>query len=293
MAIQQGVLEDFRIERIEHVFTRKDAILYALGVGLGGDPLDPVDLAFLFEQDLKVLPSFGGVLGYPGFWIKDHPDLGIEWRLVLNGEQGIVLHKPLPPSGHVVASLRVVDVVDKGAGKDCLVYTVRDVRDAGSGESLCEVANTVVCRGQGGFGGSATARTPVPKVTAPERAADLEVDFRTLPQAGLIYRLSGDLNPLHIDPAVARQAGFERPILHGAATWGIAATVLMKALCSGDPDRFRSYSARFTSPVFPGDLVRTEIWGTGEGSAVFRCSVPERGKRVLDAGSFTYGGDRS
>lgn len=288
MSIALDRLQAVRLHR-DHAFTRKDVMLYALGLGLGADD---ADLPFVYEDGLQVLPTFGGVLGYPGFWPKEDPTLGIDWRKVLNGEQSIRLHKPLPAEGTVTGDMRVADVVDKGEGKDCVIYTVRDVRDAG-GELLCEVLNTVIVRGHGGFGGPAAR--PAPPQTQPQRsqhaadhAADHVVDFSILPQAALIYRLSGDYNPLHADPAVGRQAGFPRAILHGAATWGIAGHLLLRKLCGGNAARVRSFGARFTSPVFPGETLRTEIWEAGPGRAAFRCSVPARDKVVLDAGEFNF-----
>lgn len=270
----------------DHTFTEKDAILYALGLGLG---TEESDLPFVYENGLQVLPTFGGVLGYPGFWIKDDSALGIDWRKVLNGEQAIRLHRPLPQNGKVVGDMRVVDVVDKGEGKDCLIYTVRSIRDH-LGELLCEVLNTVVLRGHGGFGGptvrsSDHSSAPLKR---PDSRADIVVNFQILRQAALIYRLSGDYNPLHADPAIALQAGFARPILHGAATWGIAGYVMLRKLCGGNPALVRSYGARFTSPVFPGESLQTEIWLLEPGRAFFRCSVPAREKIVLDAGEFTF-----
>lgn len=271
--------------RKEHAFTKKDVMLYALGLGLGADE---ADLPFVYEDGLQVLPTFGAVMGYPGFWVKDDPALGIDWRKVLNGEQAIRLHKLLPAEGSVTGEMRVTDVVDKGEGKDCLLYTVREVRDAG-GELLCEVLNTIVVRGHGGFGGPAAhSSAPAAQAQRPDRAADHLVDFPILEQAALIYRLSGDYNPLHADPAIARGAGFPRAILHGAATWGIAGHVLLRALCGGNAALMRSFGARFTSPVFPGETLRTEIWATEPGRAVFRCSVPARDKNVLDAGEFSF-----
>lgn len=283
MAVALDKLLAFRAST-PHAFTRKDVMLYALGLGLGAQD---ADLPFVYEQDLKVLPTFGGVLGYPGFWIKDHPKLGADWRKVLNGEQALRLHKPLPAEGAVVGEMRVADVVDKGEGKDCMVYTVREVRDH-AGELLCEVLNTVVLRGHGGFGGPVARAGAAALAKPPEHAADQVVDFDILPQAALIYRLSGDYNPLHADPEVARGVGFPRAILHGAATWGIAGHVVLRALCGGAAERVRGFGARFTSPVFPGETLRTEIWALEPGRAAFRCSVPAREKNVLDAGEFTY-----
>ena len=270
----------------DHVFAEKDVILYALGLGLGSDNSD---LHLVYEKGLQVLPTFGSVLGYPGFWMKDDLALGIDWRKVLNGEQAIHLHKPLPTQGKVVGDMRVVDVIDKGEGKDCLIYTVRTVRDH-LGELLCEVLNTVVLRGHGGFGGPTVRSNDEfsARFKRPDRAADFVVDFPILRQAALIYRLSGDYNTLHADPAIALQAGFSRPILHGAATWGIAGYVMLRKLCGGAPALLRSFGARFTSPVFPGDSLQTEIWTLEPGRAFFRCTVPARDKVVLDAGEFTF-----
>jgi acyl dehydratase len=271
--------------RNEHAFTKKDVMLYALGLGLGANE---ADLPFVYEDGLQVLPTFGAVMGYPGFWLKDDLTLGIDWRKVLNGEQAIRLHKPLPAEGSVTGEMCVTDVVDKGEGKDCLLYTVREVRDAG-GELLCEVLNTIVVRGHGGFGAPPTRSSEPPaQAQRPERAADHLVDFPILEQAALIYRLSGDYNPLHVDPEIARGAGFPCAILHGAATWGIAGHVLLRALCGGNAALMRSFGARFTSPVFPGETLRTEIWKVEPGRAVFRCSVPARDKNVLDAGEFSF-----
>ncbi len=286
MAVAYELLRDFSIPVIAHRYVEKDVMLYALGLGLGGDPLNEDQLGFVYEKDLKVLPTFGGVLGYPGFWPKAHPELGITWQRLLNGEQGIEIHRPFPPSGEVVGSMTIERIVDKGVGKGMLIYTRRDVRDQASGDLLCTVSNTMFCRADGGFGGPTA---PGPAAAAiPDRASDQTIDWPTLPQAALIYRLSGDFNPLHAEPAVARQGGFDRPILHGAATWGIAGCALLQALCGGDPARFRSYQARFTSPVYPGETLRVEVWLGAPGHASFRVAVPARGVTVLDNGVFSY-----
>jgi acyl dehydratase len=287
MAIDYDRLVNWRFADVEHEFTKKDAILYALGVGLGHDPTDLQQLRFVYEEGLEALPSFGGVLGYPGFWAKD-PVFGIDWKRVLNGEQGIVLHRPLPVEGKVVGRLKIDAIVDKGADKGALIYTSRDVVDAASGAPLCTVTNTLFCRGNGGFGGpSGPVKAPSP---VPERAPDLVCDLPTVPQAALIYRLSGDYNPLHADPAVARAGGFPRPILHGAASWAIAGHALLKTLCDYDPARFRRLDVRFSAPVFPGETIRVEIWKTGPGKAAFRARVVERDVVALNNGAFEYGG---
>jgi len=288
-AADLALIRSFHQERIEHTYTRKDAILYALGVGLGADPTDAIDLAYLYEEGLRVLPGFGGVLAYPGMWIKDQPQLGMDWKTVLNGEQGITLHRPIPPEGEVTGTLRVDRVVDKGRGKDLLVYTVREIRDRPTGELICTITNTVVCRKQGvqdapppAAGGAAAA------TVVPQRPPDHVYSQPILPQAGLLYRLSGDLNALHVDPKVAAAAGFPRPILQGAATWGMVAYGLMKVLCRGRDAGFRSYSARFTAPVYPGEVLNTDIWVVAPGEAVFRTSTGDARRVVLDAGRFAY-----
>lgn len=272
-----------------HSYTSKDVMLYALGLGLGADPLDPKQLAFTYEGALQVLPTFGGVMGYPGFWPKDRLELGINWQKLLNGEQGIRIHRPLPVEGDELGTMVVDRVIDKGTGKGSILYISREVTDKASGELLCTVTNTVVLRGDGGFGGAVGTADPVAVI--PAREPDLVVDWPTLPQAALIYRLSGDYNPLHADPAVARQGGFERPILHGSASWGMAGHALLQALCAGDPQRFCRFHVRFTSPAYPGDLQQTQIWKTSAGEAAFRVVVPERGVTVLDNGVFSHQAD--
>lgn len=244
-------------------WTGRDTILYALGVGVGLNPSDTDALPFVYEANLKALPTLAVVLGHPGFWVRDR-DTGIDWVKVVHGEQGLVLHRPLPAAGRVVARHRVVDAVDKGAGRGAVVYYERVLTDAASGEPLATVSQTVFCRGDGGFEGPATPRPQPQPHRVPDRAPDLVCDLPTSPQAALIYRLSGDLNPLHVDPTVARAAGYPQPILHGLATYGVAGHALLKTVCAHDPARLRSLNVRFSAPVFPGETFRTEMWIDGE-----------------------------
>jgi len=286
MAIDYEKLKSFQLDDIEHDVTPRDVMLYALGLSLGNEPTNPGQLRFLYEDGLEALPTIGSVFGYPGFWIKEHPELGIDWKTILNGEQGIEIFRPLPVSGKVIGRTRIERVVDKGPGKNAVLHTVRDVTSAETGELLCRVTNAVVSRGAGGFGGPNDQDKN--QSAKPTGAPDVSVDLTALPQAALIYRLSGDYNPLHADPKVATEAGFPMPILHGAATWGMVGYALLTKLCGDDPARFKRFSARFTSPVFPGETVTTEVWKTGEGEAVFRARVAERDVTVLDNGSFSY-----
>jgi acyl dehydratase len=285
MPIDYARLKSWSFPDREHHFEARDTILYALGLGCGSDPMDRDDLRFVYEDGLKALPTMAVVLGYPGFWIRD-PAAGIDWRKALHGEQGITLFRSLPPAGTVIGRSRVTEIIDKGPDKGALLYVARDVIDAASGELLCTLTSTNVLRGDGGFGGPSG---PVPEPhRLPDRTPDIAVDIRTLPQAALIYRLSGDDNPLHADPAVAAAAGFPRPILHGLCTFGVAGRAILRACCGNDPAGLTALQVRFSAPVFPGETIRTEIWRDG-GVASFRARVVERDVVVLNNGRATLG----
>ena len=285
MAIDYARLKAWPFPDVTQKYTANDAILYALGVGLGRDPMDTEELRFVYEDGIAVLPTFAVILGYPGGWLRD-PRTGVDWKQVLHGEQELHLHRPLPPEGEVVGRTRVEEIIDKGAGKGALIYSSREVSDVSSGERLCTLRSTTFCRGDGGFGGPAgPTKSPHP---IPEQSHELECDLPTSPRAALIYRLSGDYNPLHIDPGVARVAGFPKPILHGLGTYGIAGHALLKTLCAYDPSRLERMDVRFSAVVFPGETIRTEIWRTGSGKAAFRCRVLERDALVLNNGYAEY-----
>lgn len=287
MTIDYHTLRNWAFEALEQTYTPRDAMLYSLGVGYGANPLDADDLAYVFEKDLRVPPTFAVVLGYPGFWARD-PRTGIDWVRLLHGEQSLQIHKPLPRAATVIGRSRIARVVDKGPGKGALLEIERSITDKATGELYATVTQLTFCRGDGGFsanGGESDAPLPAPP-PMPERAPDHVCDLPTRPEAALIYRLCGDDNPLHADPQVARAAGFERPILHGLATWGVAAHAVMKTVCASDPERLASFHARFTAPVYPGETIRTEIWHEGEALA-FRARVLERDVIVLNNGRAT------
>jgi len=272
MAIDYDKLLALKIPETEHTYTDKDTMLYALGVGLGHDPLDLKQLGFVYEKNLKALPTFAAVLGYPGFWVRDL-DTGIDWVKIVNGEQGFTLNTSVKPRGTVVGRTRIVDVIDKGTGKGAVVYTERKITDKTSGELIATVTQTTFCRADGGFGGPPREGPPSHKV--PERAPDLACDLGTRPELALVYRLSADLTPLHADLDVAKAAGFPRPILHGLGTFGVVGHALLKSVCNYDPSCFTAMSGRFSAPVFPGETIRTEIWRDGN-IVSFRALVPER-----------------
>jgi acyl dehydratase len=280
MAINYDKLLALKIPEVEHSYTDKDTMLYALGVGLGHDPLDARQLDFVYEKNLKPLPTFCCVLGYPGFWARDL-DTGIDWVKIVNGEQGFVLHAPLKPKGTVLGKTRITEVIDKGAGKGALVYTERKVTDKATGELIATVTQTTFCRADGGFGGPARESPPVHQL--PERAPDLVCDLGTRPEQALIYRLSADRNPLHIDPEVAKAAGFPRPILHGLGTFGVVGHAVLKTACDYDPARVKSFGGRFSAPVFPGETIRTEMWKDGN-VVSFRALVPDRNVVAMNNG---------
>jgi acyl dehydratase len=272
MTIVYEKLMALDIPPAEQTYTSKDCMLYALGVGLGHDPMNEDELPFVYEKNLKVLPTMAAVLGYVGFWARDR-DTGIDWVRIVNGEQGVVLHRPLQGQNTVIGTQRIVEVIDKGAGKGALVFSERQVTDKATGEPIATVTQTTFCRADGGFGGP-PRQAPEPH-PMPTRAPDAVCDLDTRPEAALIYRLSGDRNPLHAEPAVAQQAGYPRPIMHGLGNFGIAGHAVLKTICGYDPAKLTAFACRFSAPVFPGETLRTEMWRDGN-VVSFRARVVER-----------------
>ncbi len=283
MAIDYDRIKNWPFAEVVQTYTEKDSILYALGVGYGHDPMDEAQLRFVYEKNLLAAPTMPVVLGYPGFWMKD-PASGIDWVKIVHGDQALRLHRPIPAAGTVIGRTCVKAVVDKGRDKGALVILERTVIDKASGMLLATLDHTTFCRGDGGFGKGDEAPPPPPAV--PEGAPDASCDLPTLPQAALIYRLCADPNPLHADPAVARAAGFPRPILHGLCTYGVAGHAILKTFCGYAPERLRGLSVRFSAPVYPGETIRTEMWRRG-GTIFFRSRAIERDVVVLNNGVAT------
>ena len=283
MAIQYEKIMKSDIPLVEQTLTKRDTMLYALGVGLGADPMDEQQLQYVYEKNLKALPTMAIILGYPGPWHATL-DTGITRSHVVHGEQGFVIHQPLPVEGAITGKTRLIDVLDKGADKGALLLTECDVRDKATGELICTLSSTTFCRKDGGFGGpSSTTGPQKPLHAIPERAPDQVCDIVTLPQAALIYRLSGDYNPLHAEPAYAAKAGYKQPILHGRGTFSVAGHAILKICCGYDAAKFKSMEGRFSSPVYPGETIRTEMWIDGK-VVTFRSTVPARGVTVLNNG---------
>ena len=285
MAINYDKLMKLEFPEVEQSYSLKDTMLYGLGVGLGMDPLDEAQLRFVYEKDLRALPTMAAVLGHPGFWARE-PGTGLDWVRILHGEQSLIFHHTLPPEGVIRSKSRITRIVDKGADKGALLFLEREGVDTASGRSLFTARQTIFARGDGGFGG-AEVQTPPPH-PIPEREPEEVCDLPTLPQAALIYRLSGDDNPLHADPAVAAQAGYEAPILHGLCTFGVAGHALLKTCCGYDPARMKSIQVRFSAPVYPGETPRTEMWRDGP-VVSFRTRSVERNLVVLNNGRAEVG----
>jgi len=270
-----------RLDPIEHTVTEKDCMLYALGIGLGADPVDPKQLQFVYEKGLKVFPSQSVVIAHPGPWVT-RPELEIDWLRLLHGEQTIRQHKPLQPGMTCLGQYRVLGVVDKGPDRGALLYQEKSLTDKETGELLSTVTSTYFLRGDGGCGDS--GYTPPPETPTPEREPDETVELGTDANAALLYRLSGDYNPIHADPEKARKAGFDRPILHGLCTFGIATRALLARCCNHEPERLESVGLRFSKPVYPGETIAVSIWSDGGNCYRFAADAVERKLRVLDHG---------
>lgn len=257
-----------------------DVLLYHLGIGAGADPMNPVELRYTYEQDLRVLPSFATVA--PNLRTYEPPSvtfpgIDIDLAKVVHGNQAVTVHRPIPTSGKATARGRIADVYDKG--KAAVIVQETEVMDE-EDSPLWTARSSIFARGEGGFGGE---RGPSEKLALPDRSPDAVVSTPTLPQQALLYRLCGDRNPLHADPEFAKAAGFDRPILHGLCTYGIVAKAVTDLMLGGDPHRVLSWSAKFAGVVIPGETLRTSVWADGDRYLVTAHSV-ERDAAVLADG---------
>ncbi len=284
MPLNAQHLLDFQLglERVQ--LTAQGTILYALGAGFGHDPADCEQLRYVYERDLRASPTMACVIGQARPWIHRHPEFGVTKSGVLHGEQGFTIHSALPAQGPVIARTVVTEVVDKGPQRGALVLS-RTELSSDDGSLLATAESTLMCRADGGFGGASQVKQPTaPSQALPSRAPDFVYDLPTTAQQALIYRLSGDDHPLHVDPDFAREAGFDRPILHGNCTFAIAGHAILRTCCAYEASQLRAMACRFTAPVYPGETVRTEIWRDND-RLQFRCTVPERDVVVLSNGS--------
>ena len=282
MPINYDELMQARDTGLKASYTDRDTMLYALGVGFGRDPMNADELPFVYENGLKTVPTMATVIG----WGKGNimAKSGINYMMVVHGEQRVQLHRPLPSSADVVFDERVVGVFDKGAAKGAVIVTERVVSDAANGEKLCTLMSSIFARGDGGFGGPKDGAPEPHKL--PEREPDLVHECDTRQDQAFIYALSGDRNPLHRDPNFAKMAGFPRPILHGLCTYGTACRAVISTICKYDATKITGFDVRFSAPVFPGETVVTEMWV--DGSVVsFRSKLKERDAVVLNNGKCT------
>lgn len=272
-------LEAWQFPPLEQRYAETETMLYAATLGFGQDPLSAGQLRFVYEKDLAAVPSFAAILCHPGRWTAA-PELGVTLNKTVHGEQRVFLHRPLTAEGDLVARARVHAVQDKGE-KGALIHAARTLYDRASGAAVASILHSTFCRADGGFGRDFGTAPVAEKV--PDRAPDVVVDIETRPEAAVLYRLNKDRNPLHIDPGYAAKAGFDRPILHGLCTWGLAARAMLQGVLDYDETQLRSIEARFSRPVFPGETIRFQIWRE-DGFCRFRARVEARDVTVLDAG---------
>ncbi len=285
MPLDPQKILNWKFPEIEHSYTEKDTILYALGLGCGADPVEEGELKYVYEQGLMALPTMAVVLAYPGNWLESKESTA-DYSKVLHGEQYLTLHRPIPPAGTVIGRGRVKELLDKGKQKGAVLYVERQILDKAVGEPIATMTSAAVLRGDGGFGGKPGPQPEPHALPTPPPARSL--DIKVPANAALIYCLSGDRNPLHADPAAAAKGGFGRPILHGLCTYGVAGRAIIKACCAEDPTRLKGLQVRFSAPVFPGETIRTEMWPDGS-RVSFRARVVERDVVVLNNGLATLG----
>ncbi|MGQ9475549.1 MAG: MaoC/PaaZ C-terminal domain-containing protein [Actinomycetota bacterium] len=254
---------------LDYEYTVRDVILYALGVGAG---YEDEDLKFVYENGLQVLPTFGVIPPFPALMgLVNVEGVDINLVMLVHGEQYLEIRKhPIPTQGKLTSKPKIAAVWDKtkGAVIDLDVETVDE-----SGEVVFFNKFSSFIRGEGGFGGE---RGPEPGNEPPDREPDKVVEMKTLPTQAMIYRLSGDYNPLHIDPNFAKMAGFDRPILHGLCTFGHAGRAVLREYCDNDPTKLKAIKVRFSRPVWPGDTIVTQMWKESEDKIIFRCTTKER-----------------
>jgi acyl dehydratase len=262
-----------KLGSVEHSYTQRDVMLYALGVGCGTD-----ELKFTYERELEVLPTFAVIPSFPAM-LNLGGAMQVNPAMVLHGEQAVEVPEPIPTEGHVITTPTIKAVYDKGKGAVVVVAT--ESVDA-KGKVLFRSQSSIFVRGEGGFGGD---RGPSgEKNVPPDRPPDKTISYRTLPQQALIYRLSGDMNPLHADPQFAAMGGFDRPILHGLCTYGHAGRAVLAAYCDNDPARLKAFEVRFSGVVFPGETITTDMWQMSPGKIVLTAKT-ERGQAVLTGAS--------
>ena len=282
MPIAYPQVLDLKTDEEHLVWNDLRAMLYALGIGLGSDPLNENELPFVYENGLKAVPTFATVITFP---IRTLASSGVNMARVVHGEQSVTIHRTVPPEGEAIGISRVAAAYDKGADKGAVLIIDTELKTP-AGEPMVTLRSSIFARGDGGFGGPADGEEKPHKV--PGRTPDLSLDFSTRPDQALLYRLSGDRNPLHADPAFAKMVGFPRPILHGLCTYGITCRAVMQAYTDFDPAPIRSHQARFSAPLFPGETVTVDLWRDGA-VVSFEARVKDRDATVIKNGRAVLG----
>ena len=277
MPINYDEIMSMTSENVEISYSDKDSILYSLGVGLGNDPMNMAELKYVYENSQVALPSMATNFQY-------HSPLllkaNINFILVVHGEQKLSFTNPLPVSGDFISNAKVIGCYDKGADKGAVIDVETTIKLKKNNTEICKLVSTTFARGDGGFGGP---ESPKSEIFRPEGDPDFVHEIKTKPDQALIFRLSGDFNPLHSDPNFAKTAGFEKPILHGMCTYGIACRSLVESVCDGDAKRLKKFDCRFSSPVYPGETIVTEMW-KNDSKVYYQSKVKERDKIVIKNG---------
>ncbi|MDR3498916.1 MAG: MaoC/PaaZ C-terminal domain-containing protein [Parvibaculum sp.] len=282
MAINYENLMASKATGQEFEYGDRETMLYALGVGFGRDPMNAKELPFVYEKGLKTLPTQATVIAWGAGGMRDS---GINYLLVVHGEQKLTLHKPLPMAAKISVDSGVIGAWDKGKDKGAIIVTESVIKERTTGDKLCTLQSTIFARGDGGFGGPREGAPEPHKI--PDRKPDLTVEADTRPDQALLYRLSGDRNPLHSDPDFAKAAGFPRPILHGLCTYGTTCrAIVSSSVCDYDPTKITGFDVRFSSPVFPGETISVDLWKDGN-IVSFRARVAARDVTVINNGKCT------
>lgn len=275
MTIDLTALLNFRAPPRQVRYTQQDTILYALGVGCGAAD---DDLPFIYEQGLQALPTMAVTLGADSETLKNLPQ-GLSLQNIVHGEQSIEIFKPIPVEGLISTETILDTLCDQGVGHHAILRMKRTITDVQTNTPLACLYDTLIARNSGGFGGSPTPLAA--SALAPERPSDRQLTLQLSHRAAALYRLTGDTNPLHIDPIFAKRAGFNAPILHGLCTLGSVVREIMRAYFGNDPARITHINARFAAPVFPGDILTIHLWEEPDHIAF---EVDVRNTRVLKQG---------
>ena len=277
MTINYDEIMNLTSENVEISYSDKDSILYSLGIGLGNDPMNLNELKYVYENSQSVLPSMATNFQYHSpLLLKTN----INFIMVVHGEQRLSITNTLPVSGDFIANAKVIGCYDKGPARGAIIEVETTVKNKKNNEEICKLVSTTFARGDGGFGGP---DSPKKEIFIPDGEPDYVSEVSTKPDQALIFRLSGDYNPLHSDPNFAKAAGFERPILHGMCTYGIACRSLVNEICGNDASKLKRFDCRFSSPVYPGETIITEMWKKDK-MIYFNSKVKERDKLVLKNG---------